>query len=258
VLGGSPSPQVWIYWGTSDGTTNKGSWNLGALPMGTPGLVGFSTNVTGLPANQTYWYRCAASNINGEGWAASSAIFTTLPPSIVINDIGLLEGAQGTTNTAVFTVTLSATSAVPVTVDYTNANGTATAGSDYVGTSGTLSIPADTWSGTISVSVIGDNTVESDEIFYVNLTNAVHATIARSQGQCTISNDDFAVYVRGDGLGSDTTHSGTTWETPTPRSRRGWTRCQSTPPLSSMSRRPPAASPMPRARGHGATTMVTL
>ncbi|MGQ9663058.1 MAG: DUF2341 domain-containing protein [Kiritimatiellia bacterium] len=51
LLGGNPDPQVWIYWGTADGGTNKGDWDHPARSVGQPGLVGFYSDVSGLLAN---------------------------------------------------------------------------------------------------------------------------------------------------------------------------------------------------------------
>ena len=209
VLGGNPNPNVWIYWGTTDGGTTPGLWNRGALDLGSSSLGGFSTNVTGLLANQTCWYRCFASNSYGTAWAGSSTNFTTATPSLTINNIGLFEGAQGVTNTVTFIVTLSSTSAVDVSVSYASSNGTATvANNDYVATNGTLTIPAGSLTGSIPVQVVGDNVYEADEVFYVNLSNGVNVTLAGRQGACTITNDDFTFYVRGDGAGSDANGGG--------------------------------------------------
>ena len=113
-------------------------------------------------------------------------------PSLTINDVTVTEGNSGTTN-AVFTVTLSAVSGQTVTVDYQTADGSATlANSDYAAASGTLTIPAKTASGTITVVVNGDTKFESNETFVVNLSGAGNATIADTQGQGTITNDDAA------------------------------------------------------------------
>jgi hypothetical protein len=212
-LSGDASCQVWIYWGTADGGTTKGAWNRGSVYIGTPGIDPYSTAVSGLPANQVCWYRNYITNSVGDTWSATSATFTTQPPTMVIGDIGLPEGPQGTTNPAVFTVTLSATSAVPVSVDFATANGSAlTSDSDYVATNGTLTIPPNAWSGTIAVPVIGDNKSEPDENFVLNLSNPVYAITNNNRGTCTITNDDFSIYVRGDGAGSDA-NDGTSWAT---------------------------------------------
>ncbi len=79
-----------------------------------------------------------------------------------------------------------------MTVAYATANGTATAGSDYVAKSGTLTFAAGTTQQTIDVTVNGDTVVEPNETFVVNLSSPSGATIADSQGQGTISNDDTA------------------------------------------------------------------
>jgi hypothetical protein len=111
--------------------------------------------------------------------------------SLSINDVTLTEGNSGTKN-ATFTVTLSGETFQPVTVNYATANGTATAGSDYTATTGTLIFnvnPGET-SKQITVSILGDTLAESDETFFINLSNPINATIADTQGIATITNDD--------------------------------------------------------------------
>jgi hypothetical protein len=79
-----------------------------------------------------------------------------------------------------------------VTVNYSTANGTATAASaDYTAvTTTTLTFaPGDT-ARTINVSVLGDTRYETAETFRVILGNAKSATIAVSQGTGTILDDD--------------------------------------------------------------------
>src|SRR5262249_54564580 len=58
-------------------------------------------------------------------------------PRISIGDKTVTEGNTGSTTSATFTVTLSATYDATVTVNSAPANGTATAGSDYQAASGT-------------------------------------------------------------------------------------------------------------------------
>ncbi len=72
---------VIVYWGPSDGGSNKTAWahtnTMGQLLTGT-----FSTNTTpGLLYGLTYYYRCYATNSIGHDWADSSATFLTLSHS---------------------------------------------------------------------------------------------------------------------------------------------------------------------------------
>lgn len=113
-------------------------------------------------------------------------------PGISIGDVSVAEGAAGTT-TFTFTVSLSNTSALATSVDWQVNDGTAkVSNNDYVDGSGTLSIPANTLSGVITVDVNGDMTLESDETFSVKLSNAVNGSIVDSTGVGTIQNDDGA------------------------------------------------------------------
>jgi Calx-beta domain-containing protein len=111
-------------------------------------------------------------------------------PALAIRDISVHEGNSGTTN-AVFTVKLSAASKQTVTAHFATADGTATAaGNDYTPASGTVTFAPLQISQTIAVPIIGDTVKEANETFFVNLTQPVNATISRSQGRCTIQNDD--------------------------------------------------------------------
>ena len=69
-----------------------------------------------------------------------------------------------------------------MTVGYATAGGTATAGSDYAATSGTLTFNPGVTTQTITVNVNGDTTVEPDETFFVDLSAPTNATIATAQG----------------------------------------------------------------------------
>jgi len=110
-------------------------------------------------------------------------------PALSVNDVTVTEGNSGT-GSATFNVTLSPAATGTVTVGFTTADGTATAGSDYVASSGTLTFsPGDTVK-TVTVIVNGDTTVEGNETFFVNLSAPTGAILADNQGQGTITNDD--------------------------------------------------------------------
>lgn len=114
-------------------------------------------------------------------------------PSLSINDVTVVEGNSGTTS-AIFTVTLSGSTSLPIAVNYATADGTAQAGSDYIATSGTLTFNASLATSqtlTISVQVNGDTLFEPAEQFAVNLSGPTNgSTIADAQGIGTITNDD--------------------------------------------------------------------
>jgi Calx-beta domain len=82
----------------------------------------------------------------------------------------------------------------PVTVDYATSEGTATTGSDYVATSGTLTFGPGEASKGFTVPVTSDSAHEGDETFQVTLSNAGGgANIGSPAGATvTITNDDAA------------------------------------------------------------------
>ncbi|MCR9253694.1 MAG: cadherin domain-containing protein, partial [bacterium] len=112
-------------------------------------------------------------------------------PGISIDDVTVTEGNSGTI-TADFTISLDAASGKTITVDYSTSDNTATtADSDYdaIATTTLTFNPGET-SKSFSVTVNGDLNVENDESFFVDLTNAVNASISDNQGIGTISNDE--------------------------------------------------------------------
>jgi len=117
-----------------------------------------------------------------------------VPAALSISDATLIEGNSGTTN-ALVTVKLANNSNPPVSVNYSTANGTALAGSDYQAVSGTLNFKKGETSKSILIPVIGDGVHEGNETFVINLKNATHATIADSQGVVTITDDDPLVNI---------------------------------------------------------------
>jgi uncharacterized repeat protein (TIGR01451 family) len=110
-------------------------------------------------------------------------------PGISLSNATVTEGNAGTA-AAVFTATLSAAVNQPVTVTYTTSAGTATAGSDFVQTTGTITFPANTTTQTVTVLVNGDALAESNETFNVTLSNPTNALLTGPKAVGTIVNDD--------------------------------------------------------------------
>ena len=204
---GAPSGQtVTVNYGTADGTAVAGVDYVaagGALTF-PPGTVTQTATVSVLgdlldEADETFFVNLTnaanATVVDGQGLGT---IQDNEPrPSLSIDDVSDGEGDGGLLNLD-FTVTLSVASGQVVTVGFATANGTATAGSDYVATAGTLTFPAGTTTQTVSVPVSGDTTVEPNEDFFVNLQNPVNATIADGQGHGIILNDDGITIVIND------------------------------------------------------------
>jgi Calx-beta domain-containing protein len=204
---GAPSGQtVTVNYGTADGTAVAGAdyvTTAGTLTF-PPGTVVQTLDVTVLgdlldEPDETFLVNLSnpvnATVADGQG---VGTIQDNDPgPSISIDDVSDGEGDSGAL-TFDFTVSLSAVSGQVVTVDFGTANGTATAGSDYVASSGTLAFPVGTTTRTVSVPVNGDTTVEPNEDFFVNLQNPVNASIADGQGQGVILNDDGVTIVIND------------------------------------------------------------
>ena len=107
-----------------------------------------------------------------------------------IASVAKKEGKNGK-NAFSFTVTLSGSPEDPVTVDFSTVSGTATAGTDFLATAGTLTFLQGVTARTITVYVLGDAAREPNETFSVNLANASqNAYIGTGQGLGWILNDD--------------------------------------------------------------------
>lgn len=87
-----------------------------------------------------------------------------------------------------FNISLNKATTVPVSVDYTLTDGTATAPKDYTASSGTLNIPANQSTAEIAVPVSGDpNDIRQDNLqFSVKLSNPKNCTLSTSSATGTI------------------------------------------------------------------------
>ncbi len=190
---------VSVDYQTSDGTASAGV-DYAAIGVTTltllPGETSKTVTVNGsgdvtVEADETFTVEL--SNPVGATLADNQGLGTILNDDstvVSIDDVSINEGNSGTT-AFTFTVSLTNPSATDVSVDYTTTDGSATTGdSDYAATSGTLTIPAGSTTGQITVNVTGDNKVEGNETFTVDLSNPVGATITDNQGLGTINNDD--------------------------------------------------------------------
>ncbi len=100
-------------------------------------------------------------------------------PTLSINDITVVEGKDAN---ALLTVSLSSPNTQQISVNYSTSPIDAAANVDYTTKTGTLIIPINTSTATISIPILNDNLNEPDEAFTLSLSNPVNATIDPNAG----------------------------------------------------------------------------
>lgn len=172
--------------------TMPNNWASSGLPKSASQYTLDLTSLLAINNQSTVYFRLVNSTttaVNG-GTVASGGSnrvdnFTVTGfPVLSINNVTLNEGNAGTTLFS-FTVSLSAPApAGGVTFDIATANNTATlANNDYVAKSLTSQvIPQGNTSYTFDVTVNGDVNVETNESFFVNVSNVTNATVSDAQG----------------------------------------------------------------------------
>jgi len=110
-------------------------------------------------------------------------------PSLSIENTTVTEGNTGT-QSANFTVRLSAPTNTTVTAQFTTTDGTAQAGKDYESSTGILTFAPGEVEKKIAVAVKGDTISEPTETFTVNLTGVTNAILIQGEGIGTILDND--------------------------------------------------------------------
>ena len=122
----------------------------------------------------------------------SKTVFTVKPPLLYVIGPTVVERSYTITN-AVFNVFLAKPSIQTIDVDYATADGTATAGLDYLAKSGHLTFTPSVTNLTVAVTVSNDLIHESAETFALNLSNPVNAELTNGgTANATILNTDPA------------------------------------------------------------------
>jgi DNA-binding beta-propeller fold protein YncE len=96
----------------------------------------------------------------------------------------------GTENEAIFTVTNSIASTLPLTVNYATADGTAHAGTNYTATSGTLTFAPGWTTGTIAVPLLDSGSQTAPLTFTLTLSSPVGGSLSRGQATGTTEPSD--------------------------------------------------------------------
>ena len=124
----------------------------------------------------------------GDGTGTGTITDDDEAPTITIDDAEPVQEGGA----AEFTVRLSSASGLPVTVSYATMDGTATAGSDFASTGGTLSFTPGELTQQIEVQTLDDDKHEDTETFTVQLSAPTGATVGDAAGTGTITDNDEA------------------------------------------------------------------
>jgi uncharacterized repeat protein (TIGR01451 family) len=200
----SNSP-VTVKYRTADGSASAAEGDYVAIPATTLTFSpGETTKTVGVTINgdlrhetgEGFFVQLSSptGGVIADGSGEGNILDEEGPIYIYVSDTSVVEGNAGT-RTATFTVSLSAAPIAGQTISlkYQTADGTATAGSDYVAIPLTsLTFAAGETSKTVSVTVNGDTAVEPNETFFLKfpVITIADGRIGDQQGQATIINDD--------------------------------------------------------------------
>ncbi|NAY92566.1 sodium:calcium exchanger [Muricauda sp. JGD-17] len=183
---------IWYFFGQRDNgddagdfflieySLNGGSTFTNLVSIGDITINASWTEATAtIPAGSNVVIRVTVADGSSTGDIIEGGIddlsITALTPIITIDDVTVDENA----GTATFTATHSNVDAAgPFTVSYQTADGTATVGSDYSFTSGTLNFTGTSGdTETISVPITDDATLENSETFTIQFTGSSDGTV---------------------------------------------------------------------------------
>lgn len=130
--------------------------------------------------------------------------------SLFVSDPQIVEGDLGT-KFAVFEVRLSRPSDSDISLDFTTSNGTAKAGTDFVGRTGSLTFEAGETVKFVRIALKSDEAVEGNEKFTLVVTpnSDIANDVADNVGTMTIINDDAAFKIISGGAGANRLNGGT-------------------------------------------------
>ena len=194
TLFGNPTQTVTVDYATADGSAVAGSDYTSADDTLTFVAGGAKQSVlVGVIGETTYendeTFSVGLSNATNATILDATGLGSILnddpQPTLSIADTTIAEGYTGTTP-ATFNVTLSNPSAFAVMVDYDTSDDTAVAGTDYLTTTGTLTFTPGLTQNTAVVTVNGDVIAETEETFFVTLSNPNGGSILDGQAVGTI------------------------------------------------------------------------
>lgn len=139
-----------------------------------------------------------AQTIGGGTGATVGPVISIVYLTAGEDTVGVGNEGKGKIDSPAVQVKLSAASTDTVTVQFATADGTALAGQDYVGTSGTLVFAPGETSKTIPIDLINDSVGEDTEYGWIELSNPVNGTLSGTayKGKFVIYDDDAPITVQ--------------------------------------------------------------
>lgn len=215
-----------VDYATRDITAHSGSdyssaFGVAVFPPGATNvevLVSVNGN-TRNEADKTFWLMLtnAVHGVLSKSYAIGTIVNDDPSPALSITDAVLIDDGTGTTN-AVFTVNASGVSGRAITVDYETVGGTASSGAEFVPVADTLTFVPGMTRQLIAVPVFGEALTGPAAVFFVNLSDAMNATIARGRAVATLLNNNNAPAVAQQVKPASATNFGTSNEALQPSS----------------------------------------
>jgi hypothetical protein len=140
----------------------------------------------------TYTGNCDAEGVITVNRARLSTCRITLSikqPVVSVSPVSVVEGNLST-KTVLVPVSLDRPAERTITVPWSTSDGTATAPSDYLSASGSVTFDPGQSKATVPVSIVGDIRGEATESFRVDLGTPGNATLGADSASVTITNDD--------------------------------------------------------------------
>src|SRR5919197_6368855 len=186
-----------VSFATANGTAKAPGDYLpksGVLKLNGKGSKKISVTVVGDAADEfdeTFFVRLSNPRniIIADGEGMGTIVDNDPLPTVAGVDSVVPEANAGQSTVASIDVTLTGATEKTVHVDYATADGSATAPDDYASTAGSLTFAPGQTVQTVQVPVAGDDAVEGNESFALNLSNADEATIGH-QATVTIQDND--------------------------------------------------------------------
>jgi outer membrane protein assembly factor BamB len=122
---------------------------------------------------------------------------------IAVSNPSVIDGSGGATTPVTFTITRTGSLSSALTVNWTTADDTATAGTDYVPASGTVTFPAGQATQTLQVTTLDNNNLNPNLDFKLIATPVGGTSV---MGVATIVNDDTAFSINNVAATEGSTH----------------------------------------------------